>query len=228
MRGTLLESRRRRQKGKAGVIASVGAHAALILAAVIATASATTPPEPAAPTVLIPVYRSDPVAAAPSPAAPAAPKPAAVAKPKSEPAPPLAAPETGSETTADAPVADPSAGAAASDAPSQPGAIGSGMPGTFSADQVEVAVRMSRGSAQPRYPFSLQSRGTEGSVQVEFVVDERGRADPSTLRILRTDHELFTAAIREALPRMRFQPAQVGGRAVRQLVQQTFQFRIER
>jgi protein TonB len=37
---------------------------------------------------------------------------------------------------------------------------------------------------------------------------------------------LFTQAVRAALPRMRFFPAQVGGKAVKQLVQMPFQFNL--
>jgi protein TonB len=49
-----------------------------------------------------------------------------------------------------------------------------------------------------------------------------------SLEILKSDHELFTAAVRNALPNMRFFPAEVGGKKVRQVVQMPFQFSLTR
>ena len=47
-------------------------------------------------------------------------------------------------------------------------------------------------------------------------------------RVLEATHDLFTAAVRDALMHARFTPATVGGRKVRQLVEQTFTFSITR
>ena len=66
----------------------------------------------------------------------------------------------------------------------------------------------------------------EGDVLATFVVDTTGRADPASFKVLRATHQLFERAVRDALPRMRFVPAEVGGRKVRQLVQQPFSFAI--
>ena len=62
----------------------------------------------------------------------------------------------------------------------------------------------------------------------QFVVDTTGRADMSTLRILQSDHQLFSDAVRQVLPKLRFIPAEVGGTKVRQLVQQPFRFGLSR
>jgi len=59
-----------------------------------------------------------------------------------------------------------------------------------------------------------------------FVVDTTGRADVASFKVIRTTHELFATAVKNALPRMRFIPAEVGDRKVRQLVQQPFSFAI--
>jgi TonB family protein len=45
-----------------------------------------------------------------------------------------------------------------------------------------------------------------------------------TLKVLKSSDELFTTSVRNAIPTMRFSPAEVGGRKVRQLVQMPFQF----
>ena len=97
---------------------------------------------------------------------------------------------------------------------------------TFFDFQVEKPVTQAPGSAQPVYPDLLRSAGIEGDVLATFVVDTTGRADPSTFKVLRATHQQFEKAVRDALPRMRFIPAEVGGRKVRQLVQQPFAFAI--
>jgi TonB family protein len=83
-------------------------------------------------------------------------------------------------------------------------------------------------SAAPAYPPSLQQQHVEGSVTVSFVVDTSGSADSSSMRVREVTHPLFAEAVRAALPGMRFQPAQLGGRRVRQLVIQEFRFVLPR
>jgi protein TonB len=98
----------------------------------------------------------------------------------------------------------------------------------YSESQVEKPVMAVQGSPAPRYPEVLKAAGVEGEVDVSFVVDTTGRADPASLRILKSTHDLFDAAVRSALPGMRFIPAEAGGRKVKQQVQQPFVFRIIR
>lgn len=94
--------------------------------------------------------------------------------------------------------------------------------------QVEKPVVMAPGAQGPAYPDMLRTAGIEGTVLAEFVVDTTGRADMSTFRALKSDNDLFTASVRNALQRMRFLPAEVGGHKVKQLVQQPFQFSLTR
>lgn len=96
----------------------------------------------------------------------------------------------------------------------------------FYESEVEKPVMSAPGSPAPRYPELLKSAGVEGEVVATFVVDTLGRADASTLKFLKSTNELFGAAVRTALPSMRFLPAEVGGRKVRQQVQQPFVFSI--
>ena len=98
---------------------------------------------------------------------------------------------------------------------------------TFFEFQVEKPVAQINQVA-PTYPSMLQSQGVTGQVIAQFVVDTTGRADVSTFKAIESSHDQFTAAVRNALPRMRFQPAEVGGRKVKQLVQQAFAFNIDR
>ena len=85
-------------------------------------------------------------------------------------------------------------------------------------------VRRDPASAAPSYPDFLQKEGIEGTVAVEYIVDTTGLADSASLRILRTSHPAFAEAVRAALPGMRFEPGEIGGQLVRQLVTQEFRF----
>jgi protein TonB len=70
----------------------------------------------------------------------------------------------------------------------------------------------------------LRSAGITGEVIAQFVVNEDGKADMKTFKALSSSHAQFTASVKSALPQMRFYPAEVGGRKVKQLVQQAFKF----
>ncbi|MBA3343378.1 MAG: TonB family protein [Gemmatimonadaceae bacterium] len=78
------------------------------------------------------------------------------------------------------------------------------------------------------YPEGLRSSGVEGEVLAEFVVNESGRVEASTFKILSSSNPSFTAAVKAALPRMRFRAAKIGKTNVSQVVQQAFVFKLER
>lgn len=119
-------------------------------------------------------------------------------------------------------------GSAADAAGGSRGGLGSGDAGkTYSENQVEKIVEVTR-PASPRYPDALRSVGVEGTVQVTFVVGTNGRVEPGSIKVASTPHRLFSDAVRSALLDMRFRPAEVGGRAVRQLVAQSFQFKLQK
>ena len=61
---------------------------------------------------------------------------------------------------------------------------------------------------EPRFPDALLRSGPrEGEVVVRFIVNEFGTVDLASMIVERSDHELFTAAVRDILPRFRFEPA---------------------
>jgi len=95
---------------------------------------------------------------------------------------------------------------------------------TYFEFQVEQQAKLLPGAPSPRYPDMLRSAHIEGSVLAQFVVDTTGRPIMDTFKVLKSDHDLFTNAVRNSLPMMRFAPARVGGKAVKQLVQMPFQF----
>jgi TonB family protein len=94
--------------------------------------------------------------------------------------------------------------------------------------QVEKQVRQIPGPGNLRYPDKLRFANIEGEVLTQFVVDQAGNVEPASFKVLKSSHELFTAAVRNALPNMRFHPAEIGGRKVRQVVQQPFTFSLSR
>lgn len=96
----------------------------------------------------------------------------------------------------------------------------------YSILNVEESAARSEWSAAPIYPAELIQKGVEGSVLTNFVIDTTGRADTATIEIFQATHALFAQSVRTAIPDMRFSPAMVQGRKVRQVVEQRFQFRI--
>ena len=61
---------------------------------------------------------------------------------------------------------------------------------------------------EPRFPDALLRSGRrEGQVVVRFMVNERGSVDGASMIVEQSDHELFTSAVRDILPRFRFEPA---------------------
>ena len=108
------------------------------------------------------------------------------------------------------------------------GGLGSGGSGrAYDEDQVERAVQVTRGP-QPRYPDALKSVGVEGAVVMRFIVSAEGRVEPGSIEAISTPHKLFADAVRAALLNTRYRPAEAGGRAVRQLVEQSFSFKLDR
>jgi protein TonB len=60
----------------------------------------------------------------------------------------------------------------------------------------------------PRFPdVLLRSGHREGQVLVRFMVTEFGSVDVASMIVERSDHELFTSAVRDILPGFRFEPA---------------------
>lgn len=99
-------------------------------------------------------------------------------------------------------------------------------PKTFSEIEVDSAAVRDPESAGPVYPPKLLEMKLEGSTLAQFVVDSAGRVEVSSLVILDSTHPDFTQAVRDVLPRMKYQPARLGKRPVAQLVEQRFGFRI--
>jgi TonB family protein len=93
----------------------------------------------------------------------------------------------------------------------------------FPADVTKQAA-IAVGSAGPRYPVGMRETGARGSVGAAFIVDSKGEPVVGSLQVLISSDEAFSQAVREALPRMRFTPAELNGQKVGQVMQLTFGF----
>jgi len=241
----LPESQRARQRSLGGTLASVGVHAALVVLAVYATArvtpgAAASPPPArvvyraalAKPPAPRPTRRSTPDAAPPRPATPPAAPTTPIRIPLDIPSdiradvPTVALPPTG-EIVFEHGLAAPESGAAGG--MSTDGADGglASPDGPLDASLVDRAA-IARSIVTPRYPAALRARALQGEVVVRFVVDSAGRVAPGTLEVVRATHDLFADAVRAALARTRYVPAERAGRRVAQLVEQRFTFRLAR
>ena len=94
--------------------------------------------------------------------------------------------------------------------------------------QLEKPARQIAMGSLLKYPAALRAAKIHGEVLAQFVVDVHGRVEPGTFKAVKSDHALFTQAVSDALPGLRFEPAEVGGKKVRQLVQQPFTFALSR
>lgn len=92
--------------------------------------------------------------------------------------------------------------------------------------EVDSAVIRVPDSAAPAFPSTMLTQNIEGAVSAQFIVDTLGHVDTTSFRVLDSTHPDFAAAVRVALPGMRFRPAIAASRKVRQLVQQMFSFKI--
>ncbi len=93
--------------------------------------------------------------------------------------------------------------------------------------EVSKAASQIPGTGTPIYPAELRAAKVEGQVIGQFVLNEDGKPDVGTFKALNTANQQFVAAVKAALPQMRFYPAESEGRPVKQLIQQAFLFRIE-
>ena len=100
------------------------------------------------------------------------------------------------------------------------------------AERVERMGRGRSADSNPRVgesrdiPESLRQAAIDGRVLVRFAVDTSGRIDMSSVTVLASTHDLFTRAVRDALPVFRFKPAELGGHRVRALAEMPFEFQI--
>ncbi len=95
----------------------------------------------------------------------------------------------------------------------------------FTSDQVDRRAELrSRQALESAFPPDLFAARTSGRVIAEFVVDATGKAEPLTVTVVSSTHELLTASVARAIEQSTFEPAVKGGKPVRQFVRQQFDF----
>ncbi len=215
---TLIESTPHRNPNNGARLVSALFHSALIAAAVYATTSGA-----ASDVVAAAGAQAEKILWVKPSAQPAAPAPAPKPKPKARP---VVAP---TKVPTAMPAIDPNAQPTVEpeSAPATTSLAGSGAPGAFNAFEVDIEVVAIAGTGSPRYPEMLRSAGTEGQVIAQFVVNEKGRVDQKSFKVVSSTHPQFADAVQRALPQMRFKPAKIAGKPVSQLVQQLFVFKID-
>ncbi len=120
-----------------------------------------------------------------------------------------------------------STGSEGSNGTKEGGAAGVDTNKDYDANEVERQVSAISGT-NVSYPESMRSSAVEGRVEAQFVVNENGRVETGTFKVLNSTNEAFTQAVRDALSRMRFRPAQIGKTNVAQVVQQAFVFNLNK
>ena len=111
---------------------------------------------------------------------------------------------------------------------STPHPSGGGDSGIYTDAAVDRIVSPMPQNGEPPYPAALRAAGIEGEVSLRFVVDTTGRAEPASIHVLASTHELFSDAVRRWIAKTRYIPAEVHGRRVRQLVEQRVGFTLRR
>jgi len=74
------------------------------------------------------------------------------------------------------------------------------------------------------YPSRPASENGQAQVLVQFVVDTAGVPLMRTFKVLQSTSESSSFAVREALKKIRYRPAEINGKRVYQLVQEEFVF----
>jgi periplasmic protein TonB len=211
----LLESRRRRRRSPKETALSIAVHLGLIAAFVYATAESGEvglSPAQSVQSITFAMPRAAPKAAPASPA------------PQRQP---TSRPTTSAAVASPTPIEESSASVLSGDGVGPGDSDSPGERGAYYEHEVGVSVASLGGGMRPRYPDALRQSRVEGKVEIEFVVDERGRVDMNTVKVIESTHALFTSAVRSALRGMRFSPARVNGVAVRQFVRLPVVFQLQ-
>jgi protein TonB len=233
MLATLLESKARRERSTGQLLVSVAAHTAIIGAALYATATAGSRPASSAVDLRL-VYAGVPPRRSLAPAAATPRKSTAPSPSSSWSLITRTIPIDVSGIKTSVPTFDPSAIAGTALAGLPLGnSVGDPVPVVYAgeamrAEQVEKPAALAPGNSPPRYPEALRASGVEGQVIASFIISAEGRYEEGSLRFVKSGNPLFERAVQAALPRMRFVPAEIAGRPVRQLVEMPFVFTLQR
>lgn len=77
----------------------------------------------------------------------------------------------------------------------------------------------------PRFPPVMASAGISGSVDLEYIVDTTGHAEPNSIKVIAKTHEAFVEPAKETILKSVYRPARYKGEPVRQQVRQRISFK---
>ena len=239
MLGTLFESRAARTRRTGGTLVSIALHTGILGLAVVLTTRGSHRAPPRPPDAVPVVYVNPIPKQAPAPA----PEPPVAQPPRVPTLPSIPLPSVPTvKIPTELPTIDPSTIAPPTDWSTHmptppvtaPGGTGTGASsgpadgGAWDADAVDRAVVSRAGNPAPEYPLMLRAAHVEGHVDVRFIVDTLGRAEPNSIQVLASVHPRFSDAVREAILHSRYTPAEAHGVRVRQVVEQRFEFELKR
>lgn len=98
----------------------------------------------------------------------------------------------------------------------------------FTEDQVTVPAMLLPTNVYPAYPEALRDAEIQGEVEMEFVINISGCAEPASIRSISSTHAEFVPPVAAVLRRFRFEPARRGGTRVPQVARQHFKFTLDR
>lgn len=86
--------------------------------------------------------------------------------------------------------------------------------------ELETMPKFSNASAAARtiansYPSAMRSAGINGSVQLEFVVSDKGKVEPGSVQVVAASVPAFGEAAKRVAERIEFTPGMIKGAAVR-------------
>jgi protein TonB len=236
MMNTLLESRPRKPRSTGGALFSVIFHSAIVLFAVFATARASVTKDGKAYEQTVKFFKAAPAREPVKTKSDTPPRTAAVAPPKAFrfEAPitiPTRIPEIDLSAKATNPDDFKDNGKVGGSFTGVEGSTGAGVGLDTRRDYFEFEVERqvtAISGTNMKYPELMRAAGIEGEVMAQFVVDENGRVEMSTFKVLSSTNAMFTQSVRDALSGMRFRPAQIGRTNVSQVVQQAFVFKLNK
>jgi protein TonB len=68
---------------------------------------------------------------------------------------------------------------------------------------------------QESYPAELKSRGVGGMVELQFIVDAKGKVDPASVEVVDATQTALGEAARKVVTRLDFSPGKVNGASVK-------------
>ncbi len=68
------------------------------------------------------------------------------------------------------------------------------------------------------YPATLQKAGITGTVQIQFVVDESGKVDPASVKVLSSSVPALADAAKNIVGEIKFKPGVLAGKPVKSVV----------